>query len=129
MEAEIEAAKKLGVSGEPEKLKGEAFNPPPTISEVARQRISLLCLIHLGVTAGAALLQIMAVISVGSISIVSCYYWHGINYIKEPWSVTLVSLFFIINIPSVLAAAFVFRRKMLGVYFDEKFQVCKGWKK
>ena len=43
------------------------------------------------------------------------------------WTLGLVVILIILMVPSVLLAAFTFRRKTLGTYYTEKFQVGAGF--
>ena len=110
MEEELEAAKRLGT----------VDDVRPTKADVARQRIHLLCLPFLAVTAGAAFLQLLTMIVLLR---ASCFSWEFLNWMKGMWLTALLIVFLLFMVPSVVLSLFVFRRKMLGAYFSEKYQV------
>ena len=110
MEEELEAAKRLGT----------VDDVRPTKADVARQRINLLCLPFLAVTAGAAFLQLLTMIVLLP---ASCFSWELSDWMKGMWLTVLLIIFLLFTVPSVVLSLFVFRRKMLGAYFTEKYQV------
>ena len=110
MEEELEAAKRLGT----------VDDVRPTKADVARQRINLLCLPFLAVTAGAAFLQLLTMIVLLP---ASCFSWEFSDWMKGMWLTALLIIFLLFTVPSVVLSLFVFRRKMLGAYFTEKYQV------
>ena len=73
----MEAAKKDGGFGGESADSAPTANEAPTANGIARQRISLLCLPFLGVSVGAAVLQIVTLICVGSIICDDLYYHLG----------------------------------------------------
>jgi len=110
MEEELEAAKRLGT----------VDDVRPTKADVARQRINLLCLPFLAVTAGAAFLQLLTMIVLLP---ASCFSWEFSDWMKGMWLTVLLIIFLLFTVPSVVLSLFVFRRKMLGAYFTEKYQL------
>ena len=123
LQAEMEVAKKLGVSGN---RKVSVLSETPTPNDVARQRIGLLCYVHLGVAVGAALFQLLTIVTLLPASCDSWYYWYNskaMDYAKIEWIIALLVLFLVAMVPSTIVAVLVTRRKWFDTYFVEKFQV------
>ena len=146
MEAELEAAKKVG-SGADDKAVEAGYAPPvssfsateaekpapvssfvlpgeeepaplPTLS--VRGKVNLLCLVHLCVVGGAALLQLINIIVV---VIAECQWARSLAWMQTDWMIALLVIFLALQVPSVVVAVMTFRKRMLVTLFTDRFQV------
>ena len=120
LQAEMEVAKKLGVSGE------ARTSETPSLNDVARPRISLLCYVNLGIAVGAALFQLLTIVTLLPASCDSWYYHYhlqAMDIAKTEWIIALLVVFFVTLVPSAVVAVIVSRRKWFDSYFVGKFQV------
>jgi len=146
MEAELEAAKRVGwgvddkaveagypapvssfSASEAEKLAPiSSFVPPgeeepaPLSTFLVRGKVNLLCLIHLCVTAGAALLQLVTIIVV---LFAECRWARSLDWMQLDWMIALVVIFLALMVPSVVVAVMTFRKRKLGTLFTNRFQM------